>query len=83
MNQEKTGSSGDGYVWKYLYSISPSDIKFDSTNYIPVPSDWYSSVKNKSERTASTGGQLKIVTVRGRGVGVGTAKHYIYKVPFW
>ena len=29
---------------KYLYTISPSDIvKFDSTNYIPVPSDWFTS----------------------------------------
>ena len=23
--EPKSGSSGDGYVWKYLYSISPSD----------------------------------------------------------
>ena len=32
------GSSGDGYIWKYLYTIKPSDIvKFDSTNFMPVP----------------------------------------------
>jgi hypothetical protein len=32
---------GDGYVWKYLYTISPSDyLKFDSTEYIPVPNNW-------------------------------------------
>ena len=31
----------DGYVWKYLYTLSPSDVlKFDSTNYIAVPNDW-------------------------------------------
>ena len=36
------GSSGDGYIWKYLYTIKPSQaIKFDSTDYIPVPTDWY------------------------------------------
>lgn len=35
------GSSGDGYVWKYLFTVSPSDvIKFDSTEYITVPNDW-------------------------------------------
>lgn len=35
------GSSGDGYVWKYLFTISPSDVlKFDSTEYITVPNDW-------------------------------------------
>ena len=35
------GSSGDGYVWKYLYTIKPSDIvKFESTDFMPVPADW-------------------------------------------
>lgn len=38
------GASGDGYVWKYLFTIAPSDvIKFDSTEYITVPSDWATS----------------------------------------
>jgi hypothetical protein len=38
------GTSGDGYLWKYLFTISPSDIiKFDSTEYIVVPSDWSTS----------------------------------------
>ena len=28
----EAGSSGDGYVWKYLFTVSPADvIKFDST----------------------------------------------------
>ena len=41
LEPRSAGVSGDGYVWKYLYTISPSDIiKFDSLNYIPVPSDW-------------------------------------------
>ena len=39
-----TGSSGDGYIWKYLYTIRPSEaIKFDSTDYIPVPDDWFTN----------------------------------------
>ena len=34
-------TSGDGYVWKYLYTIKPSEIvKFDSIEYIPVPENW-------------------------------------------
>jgi hypothetical protein len=38
------GESGDGYLWKYLFSVSPSDIvKFDSTEYITVPNDWEST----------------------------------------
>ena len=35
------GTSGDGYIWKYLYTIKPSDIvKFESTDFIPTPLDW-------------------------------------------
>ena len=38
------GTSGDGYIWKYLFTISPSDIiKFDSTEYIVLPTDWPTS----------------------------------------
>ena len=38
------GSSGDGYIWKYLFTVSPSDvIKFDSTEYITVPNNWLDS----------------------------------------
>ena len=78
------GSSGDGYIWKYLYTIKPSQaIKFDSTEYIPVPSDWYDdSSDNVSVRqNASTSGQLKIVTIRNRGVGLGTANVTYTRVP--
>lgn len=53
LEPRSAGSSGDGYVWKYLYTINPSDIiKFDSIDYIPVPSDWgtgdSSDVKNNA-----------------------------------
>ena len=38
------GISGDGYLWKYLFTISPSDIiKFDSTEFIVLPNDWPTS----------------------------------------
>ena len=41
LEPSRAGDSGDGYIWKYLYTISPSDIiKFDSTEYITVPNDW-------------------------------------------
>ena len=83
LEPRSAGSSGDGYIWKYLYTISPSQaIKFDSTNYIPVPSDWYTSttyapVKNN----AATSGQLKIITIRGRGVALGNANTTYTGVP--
>jgi hypothetical protein len=42
------GLSGDGYLWKYLFTISPSDIiKFDSTEYIAVPNNWSSSTDSQ------------------------------------
>jgi hypothetical protein len=41
LEPSRAGDSGDGYIWKYLFSISPSDvIKFDSTEYITVPNNW-------------------------------------------
>ena len=70
------GTSGDGYIWKYLYTIKPSEIvKFDSIDYIPVPRNWgltpeTSLIKNN----AQTSGQLKIATIRNRGRGLGTPR---------
>ena len=76
------GASGDGYIWKYLYTISPSDIvKFDSTNYIPVPSDWADSDTNASVRDNAIDGSIKIVTITNRGVGLGTANAIYTNVP--
>ena len=77
------GSSGDGYIWKYLYTIKPSDIvKFDSTNFMPVPRDWETNSDDVSVRSnAATSGQLKIVTITGRGAGVGTANRTYTQVP--
>ena len=72
------GTSGDGYIWKYLYTIKPSQaIKFDSTNYIPVPSEWSTNTTDAAVRqNAATSGQIKIVTIRNRGAGLGTARSY-------
>ena len=76
------GASGDGYIWKYLYTINPSDIvKFDSTNYIPVPSDWTDSDTNASVRDNAVDGSIKIVTIANRGVGLGTANAVYTNVP--
>ena len=72
------GSSGDGYIWKYLYTIKPSDaIKFDSTNYIPVPNNWGNTTDTSTVKAnAASGGQLKIITIRNRGAGLGNANTY-------
>ena len=83
LEPRSAGDSGDGYIWKYLYTIKPSEIvKFDSTNFIPVPSDWESNTTDAPVRNhASTSGQLKIVTITNRGVGLGTANRTYTRVP--
>ena len=77
------GTSGDGYIWKYLYTIKPSDIvKFDSVNYMPVPRNWETNIDVSAVRdNAATSGQLKIVTITNRGVGLGTANRTYSRVP--
>ena len=38
------GDTDDGYIWKYLFTVAPSDIiKFDATEFVPLPNDWSSS----------------------------------------
>jgi len=77
------GTSGDGYIWKYLYTIKPSDIiKFDTIDFIPVISDWFTNLTDTPVRNnAATSGQLKIVTITNRGVGLGTANRTYSRVP--
>lgn len=77
------GDSGDGYLWKYLYTIKPSElVKFDSTNFMPVPSNWSSNSTDAAVRNnAASSGQLKIVTITNRGVGLGTANRTYTRVP--
>jgi hypothetical protein len=83
LEPREAGNSGDGYIWKYLYTIKPSQaIKFDSTNYIPVPNNWETNTDDTPVRqNAASSGQLKIVTIKNRGVGMGTANSTYTRVP--
>ena len=67
------GTSGDGYIWKYLYTIRPTEIiKFDSIEYIPVPKNWGNdgeSIEIKGHTLGSD--QIKICTIKNRGRGLG------------
>ena len=76
------GTSGDGYVWKYLYTIKPSDIaKFDSTEFMPVPTDWSTSNDTTLVRENAVDGSIKTVIIKNRGVGLGTANVTYTRVP--
>ena len=76
------GTSGDGYIWKYLFRIKPSEIvKFETTDFIPVPADWGTSTDNAAVRDNAVDGSIKIVAVTDRGVGLGTANRTYSNVP--
>ena len=80
------GTSNDGYIWKYLFTISPSDIiKFDSTEYIVLPNDWSTStdfqiqsVRDAGDSTVNNN-QIKTVYIADGGKGVYTAGTYDIK----
>ena len=65
--------------------IKPGDIvKFDSTNFMPVPKDWTTTTEaniSAVRNNADTSGQLKIVKITNRGVGLGTANRTYTQVP--
>ena len=72
----RAGESGDGYVWKYLFTVPPSDIiKFDSTEYISVPSDWPTSTTTQIQSVRENGdstvnnNQIKKVYIDQQGFG--------------
>jgi len=66
----------DGYMWKYLYTVSPSDIvKFDTTEYITVPNNWNSSTDSQVVAIRENGdstlndNQIKKVFIKNGGLG--------------
>ena len=74
LEPSSAGTSGDGYIWKYLFTVSPSDIiKFDSTEYIVVPNDWSTSTDSQIQNVREAGdsdinlNQLKAVYIDNAG----------------
>ena len=58
----------DGYVWKYLYTIKPSDIvKFDSADFIPLPSDWSTNTDVDDVRNNAVDGKIETVVIEDTG----------------
>ena len=76
LEPSKAGTSGDGYLWKYLFTVSPSDIiKFDSTDFISVSNNWSSSTDSQIAAVRDNGdsdvnnNQIKKVYIENQGVG--------------
>ena len=66
----------DGYIWKYLYTISvPDVIKFATTSYIPLPSNWGTG-NTATVKDAAVNGKLEkgsiIVEERGTSFQLNT-----------
>ena len=76
LEPSKAGTSGDGYEWKYLFTVSPSDIiKFDSTDFISVSNNWSTSSDSQIAAVRDNGdsdvnnNQIKKVYIENQGVG--------------
>jgi hypothetical protein len=75
LEPSKAGESGDGYIWKYLFTVAPSDIiKFDSTEFISVPNDWDTSTDSQIQAVRENGdssvneNQIKKVYIEDPGL---------------
>ena len=55
--------TGDGYIWKYMYSISKTQYeKFATTNYVPV-------IANTTVETSAVPGTIEVIDIVTRGSG--------------
>ena len=65
-------TTGDGYVWKYLYTVSPADVaKFVTPNWIPAYS-------NSTVQAAATDGTVDKINIISGGSGYTTATVNIF-----
>jgi hypothetical protein len=78
LEPSSAGTSGDGYLWKYLFTVSPNDIvKFDSIQYVTVPDNWSSSTDAQITAVRQNGdsslnnNQIKKVYIANGGSGYG------------
>lgn len=60
-------TTGDGYVWKYLYTILPSDIASFVTN------DWLPVYQNSTVQAAAIDGSINKINVISGGTGYTSA----------
>ena len=77
---------GDPYTWKYLFTVSPSDvIKFDSTEYIVLPNDWSTTTDGQIQAVRETGNsdinknQIQKVFIKNKGSGYTTDSGSVVK----
>jgi len=68
LDPRPAGDSGDGYIWKYLFTIKPSEIiKFDTVEYIPVPENWGEVGESISIKNNAIDGKIETVLINSYG----------------
>ena len=74
LEPSSAGVGDDGYIWKYLFTVSPNDIiKFDSTEYIILPNDWSTSTDAQIQSVRESGNsdvnknQIRKVYIKNAG----------------
>lgn len=68
-NYDEIYRTGDGYVWKYMYTIASADMeKFATVDYLPV-------TPNTSVSAAAENGTIDIIKVENPGIGY---SNYLY-----
>jgi hypothetical protein len=74
--EPSAAGTNDKYIWKYLFTIAPSDIvKFDSTEYIVLPNNWDTSTDSQIQTVREAGdsvvnnNQIKRVYIESGGLG--------------
>lgn len=67
LQPRSAGSSSDGYIWKYLFTISPADIlKFATRQFIPVPNNWGEG-DTLEVKSAAVDGKIEVVLLSSNG----------------
>ena len=61
------GTGSDGYLWKYLFTISPADVvKFSTDTYLPLPKNWGDST-TATVKNAAIDGAIQTAIIKARG----------------
>lgn len=78
LSPRPAGNSEDGYIWKYLFTIAPTEIvKFDTLNYIPVPENWGEvNTESKNISDSAINGKIETVLIKSRGSGYPINQEY-------
>ena len=53
----------------YLHNQTKKVVRFESTDFMPVPTNWLTGTENAAVRDNAVDGGIKIVTVTNKGVG--------------